>query len=242
MRLLDLYCCEGGAAAGYITAGYDVTGVDLRDTSKRYPGTFIKADALAYLAEHGHEYDAIHASPPCQGYSIATAGNLDARAKHKRLIAATRELLILTGKPWVIENVQQARSQMRDPILLCGRMFGLEANDEDGERLVLDRHRLFESSVQLTAPPHPTHGTEQVAGVYGGSRRSSKPNATPADDRHAARYERHGGYVPRSKRVQQALLGIDWMTVKGMQESIPPVYAEWVGRQLADRINQEAAA
>ena len=56
LRLLDLFCCEGGAAAGYITAGYDVTGVDLRDTSKRYPGDFIKADALAYLAEHGHEF------------------------------------------------------------------------------------------------------------------------------------------------------------------------------------------
>lgn len=242
LRLLDLFCCEGGAATGYITAGYDVTGVDLRDTSRRYPGTFIKGDALAYLAEHGREYDAIHASPPCQGYSIATAGNPDARAKHQRLIAATRELLILTGKPWVIENVQQARSQMRDPILLCGRMFGLEADDEDGERLTLDRHRLFESNIQLAAPEHPTHGAGQVAGVYGGSRRSSKPNATPADDRYAARHERHGGYVPRSKRVQQALLGIDWMTVKGMQESIPPAYAEWVGRQLADTYQEARTA
>ena len=28
------------------------------------------ADALEYLAAHGREYDAIHASPPCQGYSV----------------------------------------------------------------------------------------------------------------------------------------------------------------------------
>jgi DNA (cytosine-5)-methyltransferase 1 len=106
---------------------------------------------------------------------------------------------------------------------------------------VLDRHRLFESNVPLSAPIHRPHGDEQVAGVYGGSRRSSKPNATPADDRYAARHERHGGYVPRSKRVQQALLGIDWMTVKGMQESIPPIYTEHIGRQLIEQIARAAA-
>ena len=107
--------------------------------------------------------------------------------------------------------------------------------------MVLDRHRLFESNVPLHAPAHPKHGDEQVAGVYGGSRRSSKPNATPADDRYAARYERHGGYVPRSVRVQQELLGIDWMTVKGMQESIPPAFSEHVGAQLLAAIQERAA-
>jgi DNA (cytosine-5)-methyltransferase 1 len=243
-KLLDLYCGEGGAAAGYMAAGWDVVGIDLADKSKRYPGEFIQGDALATLRrviEGMPWFDAIHASPPCQGYSIATAGNPEARDKHQRLIAATRELLILTGLPWIIENVEQARSQMVNPILLCGRSFGLGANDEDGHPLILDRHRLFESNVPLTAPAHPKHGAEQVAGVYGGSRRSSKPNATPADDRYAARHERHGGYVPRSKAVQQRLLRIDWMTVKGMQESIPPLYAEFVGLQLLAHLQDVAA-
>lgn len=130
---------------------------------------------------------------------------------------------------------------MVDPIMLCGRRFGLRADDTDGHPLVLDRHRLFESNMPLVPPPHPKHGGEQVAGVYGGSRRSSKPNATPADDRYAARYERHGGYVPRSKAVQQALLGIDWMTVRGMQESIPPAYSEHIGRQMLAYLKQVAA-
>lgn len=243
-KLLDLFAGEGGATAGYQAAGWDVTSVDLNPTVlRRNPAEQTHAgDALAFLATHGREFDAIHASPPCQGYSIATAGNPAAREKHQRLIAATRELLVLTGRPWVIENVEQARSQMRDPVMLCGRMFGLGAQDEDGEPLVLDRHRLFEASFPLTAPEHPVHGPEQVAGVYGGSRRSSKPNATPADDRYAARYERRGGYVPRSKRVQQALLGIDWMTVRGMQESIPPAYAEHVGRQMLAAIRPERLA
>lgn len=245
-RLLDLFAGQGGAALGYQRAGFDVTGIDRDDHAARYPGTFVRADALTYLIEHGHEYDAIHASPPCQGYSIATAGNLAARGKHLRLIAATRELLTVTGRPWVIENVEQARRQMRDPVMLCGRMFGLGAIDADGMPLVLDRHRLFESSAPLTAPSHPVHRGEQVAGVYGGSRRAKRrPDETLAEvaprDRYAARHERKGGYVPRSTAVKRELLGIDWMTVKGMEESIPPVYAEHVGAQLIAGLARAAA-
>lgn len=248
-KLLDLFCGEGGAAAGYIAAGFDVTGVDLNPrVGKRYPGDFVAGDALAYLATHGHEFDAIHASPPCQGYSIATAGNPAARGKHKRLIAATRELLTLTGRPWVLENVEHARSQMYEPVLLCGRMFDLVAMDEDWHPLVLDRHRLFESSLPLSTPPHPAHRPgDQVAGVYGGSRRAKRlPGESLEDvaprDRHAARHDRHGGYVPRSKAVQQALLGIDWMTVRGMQESIPPAYSAFIGAQLMSHLEQRSAA
>lgn len=259
-RALDLFRGQGGASEGYRRAGFEVYGVDLEPSVLRFgPGAGTHAgDALAVLRTliAGRtvqfnlgtgsaqwlglwDFDAIHTSPPCQGYTIATAGNPEARAKHKRLIAATRELLEQTGKPWVIENVEQARSEMRDPIMLCGRMFGLEAIDADGERLVLDRHRLFESSIPLHPPEHPKHDSAQVAGVYGGSRRAKVDTAalSPAYvavlDKYAARVERGGGYVPRSKAVQQALLGIDWMTVKGMHESIPPVYAEFIGRQLA---------
>jgi DNA (cytosine-5)-methyltransferase 1 len=251
-RLLDLFCGQGGAAAGYIAAGFEVVGIDRDNHAKRYPGEFVNGDALTYLAEHGHEYDAIHASPPCQGYSIATAGNPAARGKHDRLIAATRELLEETGRPWVIENVELALSEMVDPILLCGRMFDLTATDVDGARLVLDRHRLFESNIPLRQPAHPKHGNEQVAGVYGGSRRAQldkttlerlKPAYVAVLDKYAARIERGGGYVPRTVRVQQHLLGIDWMTVKGMQESIPPAYAQCVGEQLIQHVQtQEAAA
>ena len=239
-RLLDLFCCEGGAAAGYKRAGWHVTGVDVLDKSDRYAGDeFVKGDALDYLTKHGHKFDAVHASPPCQGYTIATAGNPEARGQHARLIAETRWLMQLTGKPWVIENVQQARSQMVDPILLCGRMFGMETDDEDGEPLVLDRHRLFESNVPLVAPAHPKHDGRQVAGVYTGGR-ARKPGATAAEHRHDCRTNRRGGYVPASREVRQRLLGIDWMTDKGMAESIPPAYAEYVGRQLTAHIRAAA--
>ena len=69
-KLLDLYCCAGGAGEGYKLAGFDVTGVDIRPQPKN-PHRFVLADALEYLEAHGHEYDAIHASPPCQAYTKA---------------------------------------------------------------------------------------------------------------------------------------------------------------------------
>lgn len=266
-RMLELFAGQGGATKGYQRAGWEMYVVDLDGNAlRRNPAEWHHVgDALAVLTDliagravrfvraDGVErwmaladFDAVHASPPCQGYTIATAGNPAARAKHVRLIAATRELLILTGLPWVIENVEQAASQMRDPIMLCGRMFGLGAWDADGESLTLDRHRLFESNVPLVAQAHRKHGAEQVAGVYGGSRRAKRlPGESLADvaprDRHAARVERGGGYVPRSKSVQQALLGIDWMTVRGMQESIPPAYSEWVGTQLLEHVTEAVA-
>lgn len=132
-RLLDLFCGAGGAGMGYHQAGFDVTGVDIAP-QPHYPFAFIQGDALEYLAEYGREYDVIHASPPCQAYSIGAA------RWHKSwpdLLAPTREALDTTGRPYVIENVD--RAPFVDRMILCGTMFGLK---------VL-RHRGFESNIML---------------------------------------------------------------------------------------------
>jgi site-specific DNA-cytosine methylase len=67
LRLLDLFCCAGGAGKGYARAGFDVTGVDIK-RHKRSPHRVIEADALsldpAWIAAN---FDAVHASPKCQG-------------------------------------------------------------------------------------------------------------------------------------------------------------------------------
>src|SRR5690606_31607000 len=149
MRLLDLFCCEGGAAVGYHRAGFDVVGVDLEGKfAKRYPFEFHQGDALEFVKERGHEFDAIHASPPCQGYSRGNAGR---ETKWPKLIPATRDALAATGKPYVIENVKDAGPEMVDPVGLCGCMFDLSTIDTDGVRIHLQRLRLFESNVSIEA-------------------------------------------------------------------------------------------
>lgn len=140
-RLLDLFCCQGGAGMGYHRAGFEVVGVDIKP-QPRYPFEFHQGDALEYVAAHGHEFDAIHASPPCQHYSIGakfrgTAGN------HPDLVAKTRLAVRATGKPFVMENVPGA--PLSKTVMLCGTMFGLG----------VIRHRHFEihPDMLLFVPP-----------------------------------------------------------------------------------------
>src|SRR5690606_26563980 len=128
MRILDLFCGQGGAAVGYHMAGFEVIGVDI-DPQPRYPFEFHQGDALEYLAKHGGEFDAIHASPPCQAYSRATTSGT--RGNHPRMIAPLRSALGILGKPYVSENVEGA--PLISPVRLCGSMFDLEAQDTDGQ-------------------------------------------------------------------------------------------------------------
>lgn len=229
-RLLDLFCCEGGAGMGYSRAGFEVVGVDL-GAQRRYPFEFHQADALAYLTEHGTSFDVIHASPPCQAYSVTRHTH---SVNHPELVEPVRAALIALGKPYVIENVVGA--PLRDPLTLCGTEFGLTTPDDDGTVLYLRRHRLFESNVLLfgaggcRCPEFKRRGWS-CAGAYGGG---------SSDRRHAAEVRR-GGYTP-SKNHRAKLLGIDWMTLHGQAQSIPPAYTEWLGVQLLAHVAQEAAA
>jgi C-5 cytosine-specific DNA methylase len=164
-RLLDLYCGAGGAAMGYHRAGFDVVGVDNRP-QPNYPFEFVQGDALHLLAdwpENWRDFDAIHASPPCQHYANVTIwrGNQD---EHPDLIGPTRELLNETGLPWVMENVETRA--LRADFKLCGTQLGLPFR----------RHRHFETNWSGFQMNHgcqhrPTdfsfdHGGKQPESVY----------------------------------------------------------------------------
>lgn len=216
-RLLDLFCCQGGASAGYARAGFDVFGIDI-DPQPRYPYAFEQWDALAVLDElvrnggelvrHGR-FDAIHASPPCQAHS--NAQKIQGR-EHPELIDPVRELLITSGLPYVIENVPGA--PLRDPVELCGAMFGLHTY----------RHRLFESNVPLTVPDHPAHVHPTV--------KMGRP-VREGDWYHAVGNFSNVDYIRRD-------MCAPWMNRDGLRESIPPVYAEHVGRQLMQAVAQQS--
>lgn len=211
-RLLDLFCCQGGAARGYQLAGFHVTGVDIEPQPRYIGDAFVQGDALEYVAAHGHEFDAIHASPPCQRYSVQTP--MAYRGNHPDLIAPTRELLRASGKPYVIENVENARALLINPLKLCGSMFGLP----------VWRHRYFEIYPDtLLLTPACNHSNEPVL-ITGTTRR--KP-------------ERGGRFDYTAQQCRDAA-GCDWMTRKGLDEAIPPAFTEFIGgfllRAIAERV------
>ncbi len=209
-RLLDLFCCAGGAAAGYHRAGFDVVGVDI-DHQPNYPFEFHRADALrldpAFLAG----FDAIHASPPCQAYSDLAARNGNAH-EWPRLIEPVRDMLESTGKPYVIENVEGA--PLINYIVLCGTMF---------DELRVLRHRLFETNFLALAPPHGPHPK-----VHTHDRRKSHYGKT-CEWRDYVQVTGGGNCTVAAAKDA---MGIDWMTKRELNEAIPPAYAEYIGRSL----------
>jgi DNA (cytosine-5)-methyltransferase 1 len=156
-QLLDLFCCEGGAGMGYHRAGFDVVGVDI-DPQPRYPFEFVQADALEYLSAHGHEFDAVHASPPCQDHSVSAHAHGGPSHGTGWLLEATIDALESLGLPFIVENVEGA--VMRDALTLCGTSFGLG----------LHRHRRFVTSWFCLAPPCDPSGVRyrgRAAEVFG---------------------------------------------------------------------------
>ena len=240
LRVLDLYCGQGGSARGFAAVGFQPYGIDTFKTfaQSRYPYPSKRGHALLTLmsllsgqgVRFGRErlllqdFLLINASPPCQH---ASAGTRSSDGYYPKLIPQTRDLLVQTGLPYIIENVEGA--DLIDPTLLCGTMFNLTARDEDDETLHLQRHRLFETSFPLPTPEHVHRSGVQWAGVYDGARKR-KPGQTAAEHRHSSRNERGGGYVPRSREVRERLLGVQGMTVEGMEQCVPPAYTEYIGK------------
>jgi len=222
-KLLDLFCCQGGAGMGYHRAGFDIYAVDI-DPQPRNPFTFRQGNAISLLAELAsggkvlfrgkdgtaewlgtNDFAAVHASPPCQAHTNAQKimGN-----EHPELIEPTRFLLEQLGLPYVIENVPG--SPLHEPFELCGAMFGLGTY----------RHRLFETNFHVEVPEHPKHMA-----------RTTKMGRKPIDGEMMHVVGNFSG-VEKAKTA----MGIDWMNRDGLRESIPPAYTEYIGTYLMDEV------
>jgi len=232
--LLDLFCGGGGASRGYQEAGFCVFGVDIKPQPRYIGCGFHQGDALEYCAAHGHEFDAIHASPPCQKFSAMTNGRWKDRAtEHLDLVDPVRELLISLGKPYVIENVVGA--PLRQPLLLCGTMFGLQT--DHGSQLL--RHRLFELSWGFEFSPSTClHKSGSAIGVYGGGQNPARKRVPSV----IGVYGLTGGTSKRSGKSgfgvddRRTAMGIEWMTNKELSQAIPPAYTEYIGGQLLQHL------
>ena len=219
--LLDLFCGAGGAARGYQRAGFRVVGVDVEPQPNYIGEEFYQADAMVFLSNHSGHFDAIHASPPCQGYSVM---QFLPWLKDREYPLLLQPLLSAFGNlnvPWVLENVGGARKGHKglskrgleehglEAGWLCGRMFGLP----------FYRHRLFASNVLWLAPAHPAHDLPKVhmMGKKSGLNDTSKGQALG----HQAGW-----------KEAATMMGIDWMKREELVQAIPPAYTEHVGRQL----------
>lgn len=222
-KLLDLFCCAGGAAQGYANAGFEVVGVDI-EPQPNYPFVFMQGDALDLDPEFFKEFHAIHASPPCQSYSDLAKRNGNAD-DWPRLVEPVRDMLEKTGLPYVIENVEGA--PLLNPVLLCGTMF---------PELRVIRHRLFETNFPLTAPEHIPHKEHPLVHTHD-KRKNHYGKTNEWDD-----FVQVTGGGNCTIAAAYDAMGIDWMTKKEINESIPPAYTEYVGKQLFAYLKKSEAA
>ncbi len=192
---------------GYSLAGFDVVGIDV-EPQPDYPFPFIQEDVMRLSTRLFEGYDLIHASPPCQRWAVGRQ-----REDHPDLIVPTRELLLESGVPFVIENVPQA--PIRRDLMLCGSMFGME----------VQRHRHFEIHGFTVPQPECVHSW--IAG---------RPHTvTGHADGPKGMFRKGQKYLGfRDRDHAQELMRMPWVkTTRGITEAIPPSYTEYIGKHYA---------
>lgn len=158
---------------------------------------------------------------------------------HPDLIGPIRELLVRSGKPYVIENVEGA--PLINPILLCGTMFNLRTLagtlfglfGEEEAYSQLRRHRLFECSFPIEVTMKCRHNDGSAIGVYGGGQHPlRKRPATVAVYGNAGGSSKRDGLLHFGVEARKEAMGIDWMTGSELSQAIPPAYTEFIGKHF----------
>lgn len=213
MKILDLFCGAGGASMGISMAGFEIEGMDINPIAlAEYPFHSYKFDITKLNPEDLRSYDAFFASPPCQHYSYATTQWRNKGNVYPDLIRYTRDLLLETGKPFVLENV--VGSPLRKDLMLCMSMF------DDGRAYMVRRHRIFEihgfTVNQITHLKHDGKvGDGRIISVFG-----------------------HGGgkrynHATSDLQAWKTAMGMHWVNKRrNLTEAIPPEYTRYIFGQL----------
>lgn len=248
---------------GLFRAGFEVVGVDV-NPQPDYPFEFRQMSALDVDLS---EFDFVWASPPCflfTGIIPEEQRRLHGHKwDHPNLIPPIREMALAAGKPYIIENVAGAASELVDPVKLCGTMFDLR----------VFRHRLFESNAPIIASRYCDHRNCGL-GIHSPKPRKGDIQSLPKEwrieknpekdqytyvspDGQSFRSIKSACHVARnsnpppdfkqffpvygmpgqrgSMKQWSEAMGIDWMTKpKSLALAIPPAYSEFLGRQVLD--------
>ena len=235
LKLLDLYCGAGGAAMGYFRIGFQPYGID-NCPQPHYPFPFLQMDALeamdrllrgeGFTFSNGEtlylsDFAAIHASPPCQYYSRLRHLPWLRNKKYWRSVPPTREKLMKSNLPFIIENVEDCWD-LPNSIILCGRMFDLP----------IYRHRRFEAfPFLLLQPPHQKHTGIIASGRATIAKRYSQRSSSSVGVIREISRNTVAGHIGGVERARLAM-GIDWMNQKEISQAIPPAYTEFTGKYL----------
>jgi len=207
---------------GYHRAGFDVVGIDI-EPQPRYPFEFHQVDVFDYLSGFAGDWDAIHASPPCQDHSETR----DFGGDHGTgwMLGATLDILRDLPVPWVVENVigsplpHQPDLFGSNGLTLCGCMF-------PELRGLLYEDRLFETSFGIPQPPHVPHQWPQTK-----MGRAPKPG-------ECMQLTGHFSDAEEGRRRMR----VPWMNRDGVAQAIPPAFTEFIGARLLEYLAAREAA
>lgn len=218
IKLLDLCCKAGGCSMGYYQAAQDlgidieITGVDI-EAQPNYPFNFVQADAEQYFINNWQKFTHVHASPPCQEYSVSTIQMRKNGKIYRDNLFPLQNVIAKSGLPGVIENVPTA--PIRPDVVLRGDMFGL--------KVLRKRHFELINWFMMTSPMPRQIGSvkegdyAQVLGKGQLKVTGGKPFKVPGKN---------------VNEVWRNAMGIDWMTNLELAEAIPPAYTRYIGNDF----------